>query len=45
MFDAPEIDGLVYVKINKGNHFVGDRVSVKITNSTEYDLEGELLIL
>jgi ribosomal protein S12 methylthiotransferase len=42
IFDAPEIDGLVYVPNNKTAHSVGDRVKVKIKNSSEYDLIGEL---
>ena len=42
VFDAPEIDGLVYVPKNKTNHCVGDRVLVKIKASSEYDLEGDL---
>ena len=42
VFDAPEIDGLVYVPYKQTHHYVGDRVSVKIKASSEYDLEGEL---
>ena len=42
IFDAPEIDGLVYVPNNKNTHSVGDRVKVKIKSSSEYDLIGEL---
>ena len=42
IFDAPEIDGLVYVPNNKTTYSVGDRVKVKIKNSSEYDLIGEL---
>ena len=42
IFDAPEIDGLVYVPNNKTIHSVGDRVKVKIKSSSEYDLIGEL---
>ena len=42
IFDAPEIDGLVYVANNKTTHSVGDRVKVKIKSSSEYDLIGEL---
>ena len=42
VFDAPEIDGLVYVPKNQTNHCVGDRVLVKIKASSEYDLEGDL---
>ena len=42
VFDAPEIDGLVYVPNKQPHHYVGDRVTVKIKTSSEYDLEGEL---
>ena len=43
IFDAPEVDGLVYVpKKNETHHCVGDRVPVKIKSSSEYDLEGKL---
>ena len=42
IFDAPEIDGLVYVPNNKTAHSVGDHVKVKIKSSSEYDLIGEL---
>ncbi len=38
--DAPEIDGAVYLNGDK-NLMPGDIVSVKITNSDEYDLWGE----
>ena len=38
-YDAPEIDGVVNIKTNK--HVVpGDIEMVKITGSSEYDLEG-----
>ena len=44
IFDAPEIDGIVSVP-NKQRHYrVGEHVTVKIKGSSEYDLEGELLI-
>ena len=36
IFDAPEIDGLVYVPNNRTAHSVGDRIKVKIKNSYEY---------
>ena len=40
-YDAPEIDGVVNIKTNK--HVVpGDIEMVKITGSSEYDLEGIL---
>ncbi len=38
---APDIDGIVY--INSGNAKVGDLVKVKITDSMEYDLIGEMV--
>ncbi|MCK5176276.1 MAG: 30S ribosomal protein S12 methylthiotransferase RimO [Candidatus Aenigmarchaeota archaeon] len=37
--DAPEIDGLVYIKTNEILN-PGDIVNVKITDATEYDLYG-----
>ncbi len=37
--DAPDIDGLVYVKItNNNNYQVGDIIQVKITDTDEYDM-------
>lgn len=41
MYDAPEVDGLVYVTSNKSLS-KGDFVNVKITNFYEYDLAGEV---
>lgn len=42
--DAPEIDGIV--AINHDNQLkVGEFASVKIIDSNEYDLEGELVVL
>lgn len=38
---APEIDGVVY--INSGSANVGDLVKVRITDSMEYDLIGEIV--
>lgn len=38
---APDIDGVVY--INSGNAKVGDLVKVRITDSMEYDLIGEMV--
>jgi ribosomal protein S12 methylthiotransferase len=40
-YDAPEVDGLVYVK-SKRQLKAGDFVQVKITDSWEYDLIGEV---
>lgn len=40
-FDAPEVDGLVFVKSAKGKA-VGEFAQVKITGTLEYDLLGEL---
>ncbi|MCX5702563.1 MAG: MiaB/RimO family radical SAM methylthiotransferase [Candidatus Omnitrophica bacterium] len=41
-YDAPEVDGLVYVKSRKllGE---GEFVKLKVTNTLEYDLVGEVL--
>ena len=43
MFDAPEIDGLVYVSSDQKAYSVGDRLKIKIKDSSEYDLTGELV--
>jgi ribosomal protein S12 methylthiotransferase len=40
-YDAPEVDGLVYVK-SKKQLKAGDFVKVKITDTLEYDLVGEV---
>ncbi|MFH1458347.1 MAG: MiaB/RimO family radical SAM methylthiotransferase [Candidatus Omnitrophota bacterium] len=40
-YDAPEVDGLVYVKSDR-ELTPGDFVSVKITDTLEYDLVGEV---
>ena len=40
-FDAPEVDGLVYVK-SKKDIAIGSFVNVKIIDTLEYDLVGEL---
>jgi hypothetical protein len=44
IFDAPEIDGLVSVPSKQRHYRVGEHVTVIIKESSEYDLEGELLI-
>ena len=44
VFDAPEIDGIVYISKKQTHHRVGEHVNVKIRGSSEYDLEGELLL-
>ncbi|OGV37272.1 MAG: ribosomal protein S12 methylthiotransferase [Legionellales bacterium RIFCSPHIGHO2_12_FULL_35_11] len=41
--DAPEIDGLVYVKSGAKTK-VGERIMVKIADSDDYDLYGERVI-
>ena len=43
-YDAPEIDGLVYIK-NNGLHNlkVGDKIKVEITKSEDYDLFAKLV--
>jgi ribosomal protein S12 methylthiotransferase len=40
-YDAPEVDGLVYVRSKKQLH-AGDFVKVNITDTLEYDLVGEV---
>ncbi|MBI5360747.1 MAG: 30S ribosomal protein S12 methylthiotransferase RimO [Planctomycetes bacterium] len=41
--DAPEVDGTLFVKINKKNKLApGDVFSAKITGFKEYDLTGEI---
>ncbi len=40
-YDAPEVDGLVYVKTKK-ELAVGNFVDVKITDTWEYDLVGQI---
>ncbi len=42
-YDAPEVDGLVYVK-SKNKLKAGDLIKVKITDTLEYDLVGEALL-
>lgn len=41
-YDAPEVDGCVYVKSKKSLQ-PGDFVQVKVTDTLEYDLVGEAL--
>jgi len=41
-YDAPEVDGIVYVH-SKKDLISGDFVMVKITDSYEYDLVGEVI--
>lgn len=41
-YDAPEVDGVVYIRSAK-RLYPGDFVTVKITDSYEYDLSGELV--
>ena len=43
IFDAPEIDGLVYVPNTHTNHATGDLLKVKINASSEYDLKGQIV--
>ncbi|SNX55459.1 30S ribosomal protein S12 methylthiotransferase RimO [Thermoanaerobacterium sp. RBIITD] len=40
--DAPEIDGVTYIKSNKKLNY-GEFINVRITNAFEYDLMGELM--
>lgn len=43
-YDAPEVDGVVYVKSKIKNQIlkIGEIIKVKITDTYEYDLVGEL---
>lgn len=41
MYDAPEIDGEVFVKNTSGSLKIGQLHKVKITHAFEYDLSGE----
>ncbi|MFA5311116.1 MAG: MiaB/RimO family radical SAM methylthiotransferase [Candidatus Omnitrophota bacterium] len=40
-FDAPEVDGVVYVH-SKSKHHRGDFVNLRVTDTLEYDLVGEV---
>ena len=40
--DAPEVDGLVYIKAQEGV-LPGDIVTVRVTGAKEYDLTGEII--
>jgi len=40
-FDAPEVDGVVYVH-SKSKHKSGDFVNLRVTDTLEYDLVGEV---
>ena len=41
--DAPEVDGLVFVRQGKGGVGPGDFVFARITRALDYDLEGEVV--
>ena len=41
--DAPEIDGTVCIKNESDNNYIGEFVSVKIIDSHDYDLIGEII--
>ena len=41
-YDAPEVDGVVYVKCARALK-PGDFVKVKVTDTLEYDLVGEVV--
>ena len=43
IFDAPEIDGIVFVHTDQTNHAKGDLLRVGINASSEYDLTGQLV--
>jgi ribosomal protein S12 methylthiotransferase len=40
--DAPEIDGVVHVRVGRRRVAVGDFVDVKVTAAAEHDLQGTL---
>jgi ribosomal protein S12 methylthiotransferase len=40
-FQAPEIDGLVY--LTRGKAHIGEIVEAKVTGASEYDLIGEVV--
>ena len=42
--DSPEVDNEVLVKAKKQYVRIGDFATVKITEATEYDLYGEIVI-
>ncbi len=42
-FDAPDVDGMVYMTDNQSLAKVGDIVRVKIVEAWEYDLVGEII--
>jgi len=42
-FDAPDVDGIVYMTDNQSLAKVGDIVRVKIVEAWEYDLVGEII--
>ena len=42
--DSPEVDNEVLVKAKKEYVRIGDFATVKITEATEYDLYGEIVI-
>lgn len=41
--DAPEIDGVTYVRNSAGHYSKGDFIDVRIVEALEYDLVGELV--
>ena len=44
MWQAPDVDGLVYVHAHSDTDLCGRFVQVKITDALEYDLVGEMLL-
>jgi len=40
--DAPEIDGVVHIRVGRRRVAVGDFVDVKITSAEQHDLHGTL---
>ena len=42
--DAPEIDGIIYIKTQGADAIPGDIVDVKVISSDVYDMTGELIV-
>jgi ribosomal protein S12 methylthiotransferase len=43
-FDSPEVDNEVIIPATKNYLRMGDFANIKITNATEFDLEGEVVV-
>ncbi len=42
-FDAPDVDGIVYISDPEDKAKIGDIVTIKVTDAWEYDLIGEIV--